>query len=60
MAARERPPPARMAGSGSVDELDALKKAAAVVLAMDVTSVADALDKGKWIEVKCDGEEVQE
>ena len=44
----------------SDDELDALKKAAAVVLAMDAATVADALDKGKWMEVMCDGEEVQE
>lgn len=44
----------------SDDELDALRKAAAVVLAMDVTTVADALNTGKWIEVMCDGEEVQE
>ena len=44
----------------SDDELDALKKAAAVVLAMDAATVADALDKGKWIEVTCDAEDVQE
>jgi len=44
----------------SNDELDVLKKVAAVVLAMDAAAVADALSKGKWIEVNCDGEEVQE
>lgn len=44
----------------SDDELDALKKAAAVVLAVDAAAVAEALDTGKWIEVMCDGEEAQE
>ena len=41
-------------------ELEALKKASAVVLAMDSAAVANALDQGKWTEVLCDGEEVQE
>lgn len=44
----------------SDDELEALKKASAVVLAMDAAAVANALDQGKWTEVVCDGQEVQE
>jgi hypothetical protein len=31
-----------------------------VVLAMGPVTVADAIEKGKWIEVMCYGEEVQE
>lgn len=42
----------------SDDELVALKKASAVVLAMDAAAIAMALEQGKWTEVMCDGEEV--
>ena len=41
-------------------ELEALRKASAVVLAMDPAAVAAALEQGRWTEVICDGEEVQD
>ena len=40
--------------------LAALKKLSAVVLAMETEAVQNALEQGRWTEVMCDGEEVQE
>jgi hypothetical protein len=41
-------------------ELEALKKLGSAVLAMDAAAVSKALEQGRWTEVKCGGEEVQE
>ena len=42
------------------DELAALRKLSAAVLAMDAEAVQEALDRRRWTEVVCDGEELQE